>query len=132
MYTDGNRESITRTLVEKFGWGEWDVELGMASSFRCEYCDRDLLASVDDYDAWQKDHIIPLSRDGETEKENLAVSCKTCNFIKRDYLPLGSTREERIADARRLIQIERATKLKSIAAMRSLVFGGEESIGNAG
>jgi 5-methylcytosine-specific restriction endonuclease McrA len=46
-------------MLKPWGWSEQAVDLGIRTDFRCEYCTRDLIASVDDYDAWQVDHILP-------------------------------------------------------------------------
>ena len=61
--------------------------------FKCEYCGRDLLASIEDYDAWQLDHVVPTSKEGPDSFENLALCCKACNFMKLRYTPIGATRE---------------------------------------
>jgi hypothetical protein len=79
-------ESECITLLVPLGWGDWQAQLGFHANFCCEYCDRDLLKTVDDYDAWQVDHIVPMTRDGEDEQWNRALSCKTCNFIKRNQM----------------------------------------------
>ena len=82
-------ETITE-LISKHGWDRSSVLLGIRAQFRCEYCGRYLLRSVDDYDTWQIDHIIPKAKCGKDVKDhcnNLAIACKTCNFLKRDWVP---------------------------------------------
>ena len=69
-------------MLRPWGWSAEAVDLGIRADFRCEYCDRDLIASVTDYDAWQVDHILPRV-DQRDEFWNLALACKTCNFLKR-------------------------------------------------
>jgi hypothetical protein len=46
---------------------------------RCEFC-----RSRQDYavDPFSAEHIIPKSRDGATDLDNLALSCQTCNNHK--------------------------------------------------
>jgi len=90
-------------LVSEHGWDDKSVRLGIRAHFRCEYCGRYLLRSVDDYDAWQIDHIAPKSGDVDVDDDcdNLAIACKTCNFMKRDWKPDPSalstgSREEKI------------------------------------
>lgn len=45
----------------------------------CEYCRSDEDFSHSPFDI---EHIIPLSENGETESENLALSCHGCNLYK--------------------------------------------------
>lgn len=49
----------------------------------CEYCRAPELASNFSFEV---EHIRPLAFDGETELENLALACRSCNVYKRDYL----------------------------------------------
>ena len=88
--------------------------------FKCEYCGRDLLASIEDYDAWQLDHVVPTSKDGPDSFENLALCCKACNFMKLRYAPIGATRDERILDARRHIEERRARKTAELYRVRAI------------
>lgn len=114
---------VVEDLQKLFRFGEWNAKRGLESGFRCEYCNRDLLASFNDYDSWQIDHVIPLSKGGIHEYDNMAVSCKTCNFLKRDYLPTGETRNERLADARRHVQELRVMREAELSQIRELVRG---------
>lgn len=45
---------------------------------RCEYCFAPLFAIL----SMEVDHIIPLSRGGKTEIDNLCLSCEQCNGHK--------------------------------------------------
>ena len=83
------RDEARKILINELHWPKDIVEMGIRAKFCCEYCGKDLLTDVDTYDSWQKDHIIP---NGINDPDNLAVSCKTCNFIKRGTDP--STRTE--------------------------------------
>jgi hypothetical protein len=68
-------------------WSFTQLKLGIRANFQCEYCSRDLLASFNDYDSWQIDHILAKSLGGSDEFWNLALCCKACNFIKRHSAP---------------------------------------------
>ena len=57
------------------------------SEYKCEYCGKDLKASVDNYISGQVDHIIPRSKGGTNDPCNLADSCWQCNFLKRAWDP---------------------------------------------
>ena len=76
------------------GWSFEAAYIGLRAGFRCEYCGRPLLRSVEDYDAWQNDHVRPQSRTDPTAAadyaNNWALACKTCNFIKRHTTPNGA------------------------------------------
>jgi hypothetical protein len=71
-------EADIKRLCE-LGWGERDLTLGERAGFKCEYCDRDLLASVDAYKLWQIDHIVPTHAGGTNDLDNFAVCCLICN-----------------------------------------------------
>ncbi|WP_278620265.1 HNH endonuclease [Ectopseudomonas oleovorans] len=116
-------DRVVEELQRFFRFGEWNAKRGLQTGGRCEYCDRDLLASFNDYDSWQIDHVMPSSKGGKHEYENMAVCCKTCNFLKRDYLPSGETRDERVADARRHVQALRVVREAELARVRALVQG---------
>jgi len=49
----------------------------------CEYCRAPEIASNF---LFEVEHIIPRSRKGKTEFENLALACRSCNIFKSDYL----------------------------------------------
>lgn len=74
-------------ILAPYGWSGEALDLGLQADFCCEYCDRDLLGTIYDYDAWQTDHILPLALNGQDHPSNHGLSCKTCNFIKRHSLP---------------------------------------------
>jgi len=118
-------EAISR-LKKELSWPDMQVQIGIRAGFRCEYCGKDLLASYEDYDLWQVDHIIP---NGDNGIENLALSCKFCNFVKRATDPSmtakSNQREDLIGAAKEIIQARRKQKeivfvrtLEAVAALR--------------
>lgn len=49
------------------------------ASHRCEYCHApEVIFNV----PFEVDHIIPLSKNGEDDLSNLALSCRSCNLWK--------------------------------------------------
>lgn len=106
-----NQDEAKRILVKELGWPEWMVELGIRAKFRCEYCNKYMLSDIDTYDGWQKDHIIP---GGDEDLSNLAIACKTCNFVKRHSNPQhrssGDDRESLLAAAREIVNERRRKK----------------------
>jgi 5-methylcytosine-specific restriction endonuclease McrA len=103
--------------------GEWNVRLGREQDWRCIYCGKDFLATFDDYNSWQWDHIIPQSTGGDHTLENIAVCCKACNWLKSTYAPSGATRAERIADAKNYIHKQRAAYDLELHEIRRLSRG---------
>jgi len=120
---------ITDRLVETGKWSEEAVRIGARSRFKCAYCDRDMLASVDDYKAWQEDHIVPTSKGGADTEDNKVLSCRTCNVnIKgrwdpRDVCGANSSREERIKVVREYVEEKRTEQLREVSQVRDIVFG---------
>ena len=114
-------DELIKALVGQ-GWSRESAQLGIDARFSCEYCDRHLLGSIEDYDSWQIDHIDPVSKGGlEDSLENKAVCCKTCNFMKRNQKPEGSTREERIESVRQVIHRKRKRKQDELHAVLDAV-----------
>jgi len=92
-------DEARQELVKK-GFVARHIDWWIRAGFKCEYCGRDLLASFDDYDSWQMDHIYPQSKqqvEGGLKGLNIALACKTCNFRKRAkvYGQLPTSEEER-------------------------------------
>ena len=103
-------------------------EIGERAGYKCEYCDKDLLASVDDYAfSWQCDHIIPRAAGGEETFENLALSCVACNMgIKRDWNPQdeageNASREELIQAVRQRVREEWHSWEPNLLRVREIV-----------
>jgi len=113
------KEEARKVLIEELQWEEYQIEVGLRADFKCEYCGKSLLESYEHYDQWQVDHIIP---NGDNNLENLALSCKLCNFVKRQTDPSSQTdkldRESLISVAREIISQRR--QRKSTAFLRTL------------
>ena len=49
----------------------------------CEYCNApEILSNM----AFEIDHIIPTSRNGTEDADNLALACRVCNLRKSDHM----------------------------------------------
>ena len=64
----------------------WGVKLTRTNIFirdrgKCQYCDKRLKKS-----RFTLDHVIPKSKGGKTDWNNLVVSCSSCNTKKGDEL----------------------------------------------
>lgn len=107
-------------------WGQPGIDCAIRASFHCEYCDRDLLASLDDYKAWAQDHIVPRKLGGGDDIANMAVSCHPCNSAyKKDWDPRTSagesaSRDELVAATRVYITGKRAAETAVMDRVREL------------
>ena len=117
-------KKVINELLDTGVWGEMDAEMGVESDFKCEYCGKDLLLSVDAYKEWQTDHLIPSSSGGEDCKSNDVISCRTCNFIKGRWNPLGDddscSRDEMINRAKNYINRKRSQNEKLLVRFREI------------
>lgn len=76
-----NEEPVVAELFG-LGWSRETLAVWRRAGHRCEYCDADLLASIDDHLYGSNvDHVVPGAGN---DAENLALSCKMFNFVKRD------------------------------------------------
>lgn len=117
-------------ILAPFGWSGEALDLGLRANFCCEYCDRDLLKTIYDYDSWQTDHILPLALQGLDDPRNHSLSCKTCNFMKRHSLPpVGidplQDRPAAILGIREMLKVRRAQKQHLLDQARRLFRPGE-------
>jgi uncharacterized glyoxalase superfamily protein PhnB len=116
-------ESECVDILVPLGWSDWQARLGFHANFCCEYCDRDLLVSVHDYDAWHVDHIVPMSKGGVDEQWNRALSCKVCNFVKSNRvftvgIDVQQSRAAAIAAIRHALVELRSEKQARLARVR--------------
>lgn len=106
--------------------GGWAPEVGERAGYKCEYCDKDMLASLDDYISWQHDHIIPRNAGGEDTLENLALSCQPCNQTKATWNPedvagRDASREELIQAVRQYMREILSDWTKNLLRFRETV-----------
>lgn len=81
-------KKLISKLVETKLWGDRSAKIGLRAKFRCEYCGKYLLENIESYKEWQEDHIIPLSKGGKDEIDNIALSCRFCNMVlKKKWNP---------------------------------------------
>jgi 5-methylcytosine-specific restriction endonuclease McrA len=68
-------------------WSDSTLQLAIRAGFRCDYCGSDFFASVENYYAFEVEHIVPRGRGSELDEapENLTVACRTCNRLKRRW-----------------------------------------------
>ncbi len=50
--------------------------------YRCQYCGKDGLASLDNWHDCTIDHFVPKKHGGTDDESNLVTCCSYCNAIK--------------------------------------------------
>jgi 5-methylcytosine-specific restriction endonuclease McrA len=53
------------------------------ASGQCYYCQQ-----IFSFKDLTMDHLVPLTRGGRSTRDNLVPSCKACNTLKKNMLPL--------------------------------------------
>jgi HNH endonuclease len=120
-----NHDTISQELIDAQGWYPDTARVAARAGFRCEYCDRDLLKSVDDYEAFQIDHVWPRSRSCPEGLEvdgvgNKALACRPCNFFKGVMEPRGACRESRVKSARLYVAQRRLARDQELQRVRKV------------
>lgn len=62
-------------------WRELRRQVFRRDNYTCRYCGRHVEGEV------HCDHVIPLSRGGKTELDNLVTACPACNLSKHNKTP---------------------------------------------
>lgn len=122
-------DSLPQRLADAMRWGPRNIAIAVRANFRCEYCDRDLLASVDAYKEWQHDHIVPQSVKEDNGLNNMALSCRTCNVSFKGKwdpghgLPDDASREKLVAAVRQYVARKRTAMFAEVVKVREIVYG---------
>jgi len=83
-------------------------------NYRCIYCGRDMISSLDDWLSLEIDHLQPTSKGGKDEEDNRVTSCNVCNKLKSSYYPKENPPPS--GDKEKQIQVMREYVLKKRAA----------------
>lgn len=81
--SDECREKYFPDRIPNNKWLKLRFEVLKRDNFTCQYCGRNV---VDDKIKLHCDHIIPVSKNGTDELDNLITSCMECNLGKSDIL----------------------------------------------
>jgi len=73
--------------------------------YKCKYCGKDGLESLDNWHDSTVDHFKPRKYDGTDDPENMVTSCHYCNAIKGDLL-FGSIGECRTYILKRRAELQ--------------------------
>ena len=120
------KNSQTVDALVAVGWGHRAATISIRAGFRCEYCDKDILGSVDSYYEFNEEHIVPISAGGLDEISNMALSCRTCNFsLKNKWNPETvcgpeASRREKILAVREYVARKREECLERITEFRRI------------
>ncbi|MHC4336280.1 MAG: HNH endonuclease [Planctomycetota bacterium] len=132
------KHELMAELTKKYRWKALDAELWIEEEFRCTYCGRNLLNSLEGYRLGQKDHILPRSKYPQLAetRSNLALACQVCNFFKsrwdanengppvyREGTKLTEAqRRKLLARCRCHVEHRRIEKTKKVLEIRRLVW----------
>ena len=121
------REDVIDRLVREDrrypGDRDWAIVCERAG-YKCEYCDKDMLASLDNYLSKVHDHVIPKEANGENHVENYALSCAVCNTLKGRWNPAeDASRDPRtlIPAVRRYLRKKRGHEYESLSKYQKIV-----------
>jgi len=82
---------------------------------RCVYCGRDLLVDFETFMMAEEDHLVPISKGGQYELDNVVTSCAVCNRLKGSYMPefelTTANRDRYVGEIRAHIMSRRADKM---------------------
>ena len=93
------------------------------AGYRCEYCDKDMKDSLDNFLLRENDHINPQ---GDEDIKNYALSCRVCNNLKSNWNPAdrvgeGACRDELIQAVRQELKKRRGDEYKKYLKYQEIV-----------
>lgn len=77
---DRNRQALRRAALPPAEWAELRDAVLERDEFRCVYCG-------EEDGPLHADHVIPITRGGESTLENLVCACCRCNSAKQARTP---------------------------------------------
>ena len=123
--------SIRQDVIDRFArelypgkpYAEEWAEVCERAGYKCEYCDKDMHDSLDNYCLKENDHINPK---GAEDVDNYALSCRVCNMLKRNWNPAdevgeGACRDKLIQAVRRELKKRRGRKYEEYLKYQQIV-----------
>ena len=88
-------------------------------NYRCIYCGRDMLSSLNDWLSLEIDHLKPSSKKGKDEDDNLVTCCNVCNKLKSNFDPGDLPEDQQIEITRKHVLKKRmAEQLRWLKAVQ--------------
>jgi 5-methylcytosine-specific restriction endonuclease McrA len=112
-------------FAKRFNWSEQNVRIALRAGFRCTYCGKDILDSVDTYFLWTVDHVYAKKASNDDTEDNLVLACRIGNVnLKGQWTPPSApkdalNREHTLAEAKDYVQRRRAEQEKRVADERA-------------
>lgn len=76
---------MSKTYEGPYDWNGWERRRRLlAADNHCVYCSK----LLSEYDATQ-DHVVPVSKGGTDDDDNIVLACYVCNMSKDNLLPLN-------------------------------------------
>lgn len=89
IYNNFGEEDDDKTELVRTISGKTRLDVFERDDYRCQMCGR----TVEDGIKLYIDHIVPFSKGGSNDMDNLQVLCHECNLAKHDRMDLKRTRE---------------------------------------
>lgn len=89
IYNNFGEEDDDKTELVRTISGKTRLDVFERDDYRCQMCGR----TVEDGIKLHIDHIVPFSKGGSNDMDNLQVLCHECNLAKHDRMDLKRTRE---------------------------------------
>ena len=122
-----DQDEVAAELARLPRWYDVSLVVWPRAGYRCEYCGRNLLASLDEYRwGWNHDHLIPRSVSQDDSNDNMVLSCVACNRYKDTFDPHSvagpdASRDDLIAAASKKIEELRSADQQLLEQVRHIV-----------
>lgn len=124
-----DKETLIKQL-KNYNWDETNVRIAIRAKCRCEYCEKKMLSSIENYKLWQIDHIIPKSyidtNFNHNDFDNKALSCTQCNkdfknkWNPADKIGINKSRIEYIDEIKIYIEEKRKKKKQELIEIKKM------------
>jgi 5-methylcytosine-specific restriction endonuclease McrA len=87
MMTTAARVAALQAGPGIFHWTDQAITIADRDGCHCAYCKADLFVDWRSFRNWVLDHVVPKSKGGSLENDNVVNACRHCNEIKGTYDP---------------------------------------------
>lgn len=103
------RKTREKEVINTLTAQEW-LDILEKCNYRCAYCGCDF----DENTLPTRDHIIPISKDGDNIKENIIPACQSCNSRKGDKIVKPLVNRNCLAEKARRCEREQLSLLELV------------------